>query len=66
MGDIFEWLCKNKLKLNAGKTKIMVLTNKTSTTKDVIKNSIDGGEIERATLVWSKKKLSFEFSIEAS
>jgi inorganic pyrophosphatase len=30
LGHIFEWLCKLKLKLNTGKTKMMVLTNKTS------------------------------------
>jgi hypothetical protein len=40
---------KLKLKLNAGKTKMMVLTNKTSINKDDIKTSIDGGEIERVT-----------------
>jgi hypothetical protein len=47
LGDIFEWLCKNKLKFNAGKTKMMVLTNKTRIIKDDIK--ISGGEIERVT-----------------
>jgi hypothetical protein len=49
LGDIFEWLSKNKLKMNPDKTKMMVLTNKTSINKDDIKISIDGGEIERVT-----------------
>jgi hypothetical protein len=49
LGNIFEWLCKNKLKLNASKTKMMVLTNKTSIKKDDIKISIDKREFERVT-----------------
>jgi hypothetical protein len=42
MSDIFEWLRKNILKLNANKTKMMVLTNKISTNNDDIKIRTDG------------------------
>jgi hypothetical protein len=42
MSDIFEWLCKNILKLNANKTKMIVLTNKIITNKNDIKIRIDG------------------------
>jgi hypothetical protein len=38
--ESLKWLYKDKLKLNAGKIEMMILTHKISTNKDVIKISI--------------------------
>jgi hypothetical protein len=51
MARIYEWLCRNKLKLNASKTKMMILTNKKNVNKDEIKIEIENDKIERVSTI---------------
>jgi hypothetical protein len=51
MARIYEWLCRNKLKLNASKKRMMILTNKKSVNKDDIKIEIENDKIERVSTI---------------